>query len=98
MTAALSGHLGQWHSDLARALVETSADLPWWATFVLSIVVVGSGFVLGLIRRLVPRESNDRLQWWIALLAHRRDMASGRRDQERTHRLVQGRRPPSDES
>ncbi|WP_454859673.1 hypothetical protein [Promicromonospora soli] len=98
MSAALSADLGMWHSDVARALVETSADLPGWATFVLWIVVVGSGFVLGLIRRLVPRDSNDRLQWWIALLAHRRDMAWGRREQERTHRLGRGCGPPSAES
>jgi antitoxin (DNA-binding transcriptional repressor) of toxin-antitoxin stability system len=50
--------------------------LPWWATMALSLTAIVFSFLLGLIRRLVPHESNDRLQWWIALLAHRRQTIS----------------------
>lgn len=84
--------VGQWDGWTAtRTVVETVAglpntELPWCATLILSIVVVVSGFVLALVRRLLPHESGDRLRWWIALLAHRRKMVAASRRQELTDR------------
>jgi hypothetical protein len=76
----------------ARMVVDTvaalpDAGLPGWAMLVLSIVGVVTGFMLALVRRLVPQESGDRLRWWIALLAHRRRMAADSKRQEPVQRI-----------
>lgn len=79
MNAGVNGYLNAVSANvgLARhALPEVA--LPWWATMALSLTAIVFSFLLGLIRRLVPHESNDRLQWWIALLAHRRQTISRR--------------------
>lgn len=73
MITATTGRLLAF-DELSVSVASTLSDagLPGWAVLTLAVTAMASRFMLGLVRSLVPHESNDRLHWWLALLAHRR--------------------------
>jgi hypothetical protein len=43
---------------------------PWWVIAVLAGAGLLAGMMLGVLRIMLPQESQDRLKWWQSLWRH----------------------------